>query len=46
MAGHEREVIDEKPPLLGTWPNVYRFILVYVACVIALFYLFTAAYKP
>ena len=42
----ERPVVDEPPPFLGKWSNVYRFVLIYIACVIALFYMFTAAYKP
>ncbi len=42
----ERPVVDEPPPFLGKWPNVYRFVLIYIACVIALFYIFTAAYRP
>lgn len=41
-----REVVDEAPPFLGSWPNVYRFVIVYLAAVIALFYTFTAAYRP
>jgi hypothetical protein len=44
--GKEREVIDEAPPFLGKWKNVYRFVLVYLAAVIGLFYWFTAAYRP
>lgn len=42
----ERKIIDEAPPFLKRWPNVYRFVLIYLACVIALFYIFTSAYKP
>jgi hypothetical protein len=41
-----REAIDEPPPFLGRWPNVYRFVLIWLACVIGLFYAFTAAYRP
>jgi hypothetical protein len=41
-----RKVIDEPPPFLGKWSNVYRFVLIYLTCVITLFYIFTAAYKP
>ena len=32
---------DEPPPFLGTWRNVYIFVLVYEAAVIVLFYIFT-----
>lgn len=41
-----RQVVDEPPPFLKTWPNVYRFVLAYIAVVITLFYIFTAAYRP
>lgn len=48
MSDHEqdRHVIDEPPPFLGRWPNVYRLVILYLAAVIALFYIFTAAYRP
>lgn len=46
MSEHERHVIDEAPPFLGRWSNVYRFVIAYLAAVITLFYLFTAAYRP
>ena len=42
----QRDVKDEPPPFLGTWPKVYRFVLIYVGCVIALFYWFTRSYAP
>lgn len=43
----EREdVIDEPPPFLGAWKNVYIFALVELACVIGLFYAFTVAFRP
>ena len=34
---------DEPPPVLGTWRNVYIFVLSYLAGVILLFYFFTRA---
>ncbi|MGI8989772.1 MAG: hypothetical protein ACR2I2_09335 [Bryobacteraceae bacterium] len=37
------EMPDAPPPFLGTWQNVYIFILVYEALVIASFYFFTRA---
>ena len=36
---------DEPPPFLRTWSRVYAAILVYLAAVIAIFYLFTRAYN-
>ena len=46
MEERERQVVDEPPPVLGSWPKVYRFVILYLAVVIALFYWFTAAYRP
>lgn len=31
----------EPPPFLGTWPNVYRAVLAWLALVILVFYGFT-----
>ena len=44
--GAHRDVIDEPPPFLKRWSNVYRFVIVYLAAVITLFYVFTRAYRP
>jgi hypothetical protein len=40
-----REVVDEPPPFLRTWPRVYCAVLVYLAVVIAALYLFTRAFE-
>ncbi len=37
--------IDEPPPYLGTWKRVYTAVLLYLAGLIVLFYLFTRAYS-
>jgi hypothetical protein len=37
---------DEKPPILGTWPRLYAFVLIYLAAVIFLCWLFTRHYAP
>jgi len=37
---------DEKPPVLRTWPHLYAFVLIYLAAVIFLFWLFTRHYAP
>jgi hypothetical protein len=42
----ERPILDEPPPFLGTWPRVYGFVLVFLAAVIFLFWLFTRHYAP
>jgi hypothetical protein len=36
---------DEPPPFLRTWRRVYTAILIYLAAIIAGFYLFTRAYR-
>jgi hypothetical protein len=36
-----KEMPDEPPPFLGTWRNVYIFVLIYLVAVITLFYIFT-----
>ena len=46
MTEEERPVIDEPPPFFGKWTSVYRFVVIYLICVITLFYIFTAAYRP
>jgi hypothetical protein len=40
-----REVPDEPPPFLGTWPRVYAAILIYLVVIISVFYVFTRAYR-
>lgn len=40
------EIKDEGPPILGTWPRVYAFILCELALVILVFYLFTVYFAP
>ncbi len=36
---------DERPPVFRTWNQVYAFVLILHAVIIALFYLFTRAYS-
>jgi hypothetical protein len=40
-----RDVPDEPPPFLGTWGRVYTAVLIYLAAIIVVFYLFTRAYR-
>jgi hypothetical protein len=42
---HTRDVPDEAPPLLRTWRRVYVAILIYMAAIIAVAYLFTRAHR-
>ena len=36
---------DEPPPFLGTWPRVYAGVLLYLAFLISLFYVFTRLFS-
>jgi len=42
----QRTVLDEPPPFLGTWRRVYTVVVIYLACVIGLFYWFTKSFSP
>jgi hypothetical protein len=42
---HPRDVPDEPPPFLGTWRRVYIGVVIYLAVILAGFYLFTLAYR-
>ena len=44
MKDHDGEMPDEAPPILGTWPRVYTAVLVYIAALILLFWLFARAF--
>ena len=41
-----RPMPDEPPPFLHSWRRVYIGVLLYLAVVLALFYLFTRAFAP
>ena len=45
MPDDPHQIRDEPPPI-GTWPQVYAGILIYLTIVIGLFYAFTRAYAP
>ncbi len=36
---------DEPPPILGTWRRLYTVVLLYLAGLILLFYLFTRIFQ-
>ena len=38
---HERQTHEEPPPFGGSWKNLYTVVLVNLAVLAALFYLFT-----
>jgi hypothetical protein len=46
VSDHERPMLDEPPPVLGTWPRVYAFVLCWLAAVIGIFYAFTVHFAP
>lgn len=37
---------EEPPPFLGSWKRVHIFVVVYLACLIAGFYVFSRAFAP
>jgi len=39
------KAIDEPPPFLGSWRNVYVAVALYLAALIALFTLFTRSFN-
>jgi hypothetical protein len=41
----ERDDPDDPPPILGTWPRLYSFVLLFLAALIVLFYVFTRAFS-
>jgi hypothetical protein len=36
---------EEPPPILGSWPRLYKVIILYLVLVISLFYAFTRAFN-
>jgi hypothetical protein len=46
LRNDDRKMLDEPPPVLGTWPRVYTFVLCYLAVVIAAFYAITVHFAP
>jgi hypothetical protein len=41
MPPERAQMPDEPPPFLGTWPRVYTVVLIYLAALIVLAYVFT-----
>jgi hypothetical protein len=41
----ERPAADEPPPFLGSWRRVYIGVLLYLASLIGLFYIFTRVFE-
>ena len=45
MSVPTKEMPDEPPPMLGRWSRVYTAVLIYLATLIALFYLLTRTFS-
>jgi len=45
MSSDRREMPDEPPPFLGTWPRVYTAVVLYLGLLIAVCYAFTRAFS-
>ncbi len=45
MQPDQRQVPDEPPPFLRTWPRVYVVVLAYLAAIILAAALFTRAFR-
>jgi len=45
MPPDRAQMPDEPPPFLGTWPRVYTAVLIYLAILILLFYVFTRMFS-
>jgi len=45
MPTDRAQLPDEPPPFLGAWPRVYAAVLIYLACLIAVFYVFTRMFS-
>lgn len=45
IESEKQEELDDRPPILSSWNNLYILVLVAHAIIILLFYLFTHAYS-
>jgi hypothetical protein len=45
MPEERAQIPDEPPPFLGAWPRVYAAVLIYLAGLIFLSYLFTRMFS-
>ncbi|MGD1044447.1 MAG: hypothetical protein ABR936_03845 [Bacteroidota bacterium] len=41
----DNDVIEEKPPILGSWKKIYLVVLLNLIALIILFYFFSEAFK-
>ncbi|MEO7651137.1 MAG: hypothetical protein ABIZ80_11765 [Bryobacteraceae bacterium] len=45
MSVTTKEMPDEPPPILGRWSRVYSGVLIYLAVLIAVFYVFAKTFS-
>jgi len=45
MDDKSKDIIDDKPPFLGSWNKIYLFVFGELVILILLFYLFTKAFS-
>jgi hypothetical protein len=45
LSPREKALLDDPPPILGTWNRIYVLILVYLVLLIAGFGVFTAVFN-
>ena len=45
MPSDPRDIPDEPPPLLGAWRNVYIALIIYLAVLISLCYVFMRSFS-
>jgi len=45
MIDESKEIIEDKPPFLGSWNKIYLFVLGELVVLILLFYLFAKAFS-
>jgi hypothetical protein len=45
-AADDDEIPDDPPPVFGAWPRLYRAVLIYLAALIGVFYLFQRMAAP
>jgi hypothetical protein len=43
--GREPEPADERPPLFSSWKKLYAVVLLHLAFLIVIYYLFTKAFE-
>jgi hypothetical protein len=42
---NKEEIVDEKPPILSSWKQIYSIVLINLIVLILLFYIFTKSFS-